>query len=493
MNAQMFIEQRRKQWIALGLFLLLFLCYGYFFPHWADWNQNSRLDLTFSIVEQHTFSIDSYHTNTGDKLYFEGHYYCDKAPGLSFAGVPVYAAIRPVLTSPVLAPLLDRLSRGGALHDTLNPEGTGINEQKVRFAIAQYVLTVVLVCLPSALLCVLLYCFLARFTPRLWPRLVLVLAYGLGTTAFPYSISFYGHQSGAVLTFAAFFLAFRVKSGQAPWWHLWVTGALLGYAVLTEYPTGLIAAIVCLYAVLGLRNWKAALPIVLAALLSILVWMAYNQVRFGTPLELGYQYHATFTEHNQAGWAGLAGLRWQALWDIMFSPNKGLFFRSPFLLLALPGTIILWQDKRYRLELTCSILIIVGYALYAASFYDWGGGHTAGPRYLVAMLPFMIFPTAPFLESRRWRWLALLLAGVSIILVSAETMVGQHFPYQDLSNSWSQYVWPSWQSGDIARNMGTVIGLPSYYSLVPLLIIIVGGLLWILRIGSAPQQHVAQA
>lgn len=489
------IHRSQPRWTGIVLFLLLLICFAYTLPRWADWNQNSRLNLTLSIVEQHSFSIDTYHTNTGDKLYFEGHYYSDKAPGLSFAAVPLYAAIRPILNSSALAPLLDRMSRSSALEDTLNPGGTGIKEQKVRFAIAQYVLTLALVGLPSALLGVLLYRFLTRFISSPWPRLALVLTYALGTAAFPYTISFYGHQPGAILAFVAFFLVFRVRVDGASRWHLWVAGALLGYAAITEYPTALIAAAVGLYAVFGLRDWKAALPIALAAVPSIGLWMAYNQARFGAPLELGYQYHATFTQHAQAGFAGLAGPRWQAFWDIAFSPDKGLFSRSPFLLLSLPGGIVLWCDRRHRLELVCSILIIVSYFLYASSFYDWGGGHTAGPRYLVTMLPFMLLPTVPFFGLKRWRWLTLLLAGVSIILVSAEAMAGQHFPYQELSNPWSEYIWPSWQSGDIARNLGMIIGLPSWYSLIPLLsmILVAGVLLWVLHTRSSLRPRAAQA
>ncbi len=62
----------------MWLFLLLLLCYGYFFPRWGDWNQNSRLDLTMAIVEDRTLSIDAYGKNTGDYALFEGHLYSDK-------------------------------------------------------------------------------------------------------------------------------------------------------------------------------------------------------------------------------------------------------------------------------------------------------------------------------------------------------------------------------------------------------------------------------
>ena len=84
----------------LALFCLLLLSFAYFHHHEAGWNVNTRLALTFAVVEQGSVAIDYYHANpampylgTGDKAFFEGHYYCDKSPALSFLGVPVYAAL----------------------------------------------------------------------------------------------------------------------------------------------------------------------------------------------------------------------------------------------------------------------------------------------------------------------------------------------------------------------------------------------------------------
>jgi hypothetical protein len=42
-------------------------------------------------------SIDSYHVNTGDKAFFNGHYYSDKAPGTAFLASPVVALGRVIL------------------------------------------------------------------------------------------------------------------------------------------------------------------------------------------------------------------------------------------------------------------------------------------------------------------------------------------------------------------------------------------------------------
>lgn len=40
----------REKAIEIALFLVLLVCYTYTFPRWADWNQNSRLDVVFAVL-----------------------------------------------------------------------------------------------------------------------------------------------------------------------------------------------------------------------------------------------------------------------------------------------------------------------------------------------------------------------------------------------------------------------------------------------------------
>jgi hypothetical protein len=93
---------RSKRFAELILFLTLLVCYAYFFPRWAEWNQNSRMDLTLAIVDQGRFAIDDYYENTGDYAVYGDHIYTDKAPGTSFLGVPAYAAFRWLAHVPVV-------------------------------------------------------------------------------------------------------------------------------------------------------------------------------------------------------------------------------------------------------------------------------------------------------------------------------------------------------------------------------------------------------
>ena len=132
----------------LSLFLLLFLTSAYFLPRWASWSQNSRLDLTMALVDKGTLSIDDYYTNTGDYAAFEGHFYTDKAPGVSFLGVPVYAVYKAVAALPPITRLMEKTANSAAFSTTLNPEGSGLALEKLYFMGALYVVTMTTIALP---------------------------------------------------------------------------------------------------------------------------------------------------------------------------------------------------------------------------------------------------------------------------------------------------------------------------------------------------------
>src|SRR4029079_9328543 len=79
---------RRQLLIAA---LLLFCC-G-FFQQEPAWDEYRRYDLVQALVEQGTTRIDTYHSNTGDAAFYQGHWYSDKAPGSALLGVPVYVVL----------------------------------------------------------------------------------------------------------------------------------------------------------------------------------------------------------------------------------------------------------------------------------------------------------------------------------------------------------------------------------------------------------------
>lgn len=472
------LDARREGRISLILFLILLTCYAYTFPRWADWNQNSRLNLTMAIVDRGVLYIDDYyqgHTQTGDYAEYGGHIYSDKAPGTAFLGVPFYWAFRTVAGGEVLGRLAGYLRGSAAIAGTLETGGTGVLPDKVYAATALAVVTFAVVAIPSALLGVLLYRFTRVLVPAPLPRAAAVLLYGLATNAYAYSGAFYGHQVVAAALFAAFFLAHRVgQRGDGPW-SIAAIGLLLGLAVITEYPAALIAAAVAVYLILRIPH-KAHLGWALAgALIPGLLWMAHNMAIFGRAVVFGYSYSTLYLDKHGTGFLSLTRPSLQALWGITFGSFRGLFYLSPILLLALPGLVLMVRRPSVRAEALVCGWAFVSFILFNGSSVMWEGGFAVGPRYLVPMLPFLVPPLLLAMErllpGAAGRALLAVLGAWSFLAVWAQALGGQAFP------DWTpdplfRYSLVRLAQGDVARNLGMLLGLDGLASLIPLGLIV---------------------
>lgn len=464
-------KQTRRDLAALLIALLL--AYAYVLPRWADWSQNSRLNLTRALVELGTTRIDAYVHNTGDYALYKGHAYTDKAPGPSLMAVPIYAAALPIIDHPAVATRLERVAGGGALSGTLNPEGSGLNSDKVRSFVAQVLLTGAVVALPAALATLVLERLLAGMRVGRGPRLLVALAYGLATPAATYAGNFYSHSLVASLCLGAAALIFWMSAGQGGPTRALLAGLLLGFAVISEYPAAIIVAAIGLYALFRLPLGRVAW-IVAGGLLPLVLLVVYDLVAFGTPIPVGYSHSALWQDQHHTGFMSISYPHFEALWGLTFGSFRGLFVRAPWLLLALPGALLWWREGQHRAELMTVVAATAGLILFYASSVMWWGGFGAGPRYIVPTIPLLALLAAPavvWLWQRVWgRALSIGLALISLGLTWVEATAGQQFPPDSIRATWTGYVLPEWAAGNIARNVGTVLGLPGPLSLLPLLL-----------------------
>jgi hypothetical protein len=472
------------------IFAMLLACYAYVLPRWADWNQNSRLNLAVALVDDGTVSIDRYVANTGDYAIYRGRTYTDKPPGLSLIALPAYMALSPVLDLP---PVRDRLSvvgGGGSFTTTLREDGTGLGDGKLRFALAQYLLTLLAIASPAAALGVLLYRALVRLGAGEGAAFVGTLAYGLGSSAAPYAGNFYAHQLVAALLFGAFFVAWSrgEERGRAAVAGGLLCGLLLGWAVISEYPAALPAAVIGVYALArGGRRWLA--PLILGGALPGLLLVVYDLAAFGTPLPVGYAHSALWQDQHSTGFMSITAPQIEALWGLTFGPFRGLFFRAPWLLLALPGYLLWWRCGLHRAEWWVALLVPLTLLLFYGSSAMWWGGFAAGPRYIVPLIPFLALPAA-WLIAACWRRVVLRVSAIALVLVSvalvwAEALASQSLPHDTIRNTWSGYVLPAWQTGDIARNLGMALGLRGALSLLPLVVFVLVGVLVLWATGGS--------
>jgi hypothetical protein len=461
-----------------ALFALVLVAYSYFYQA-GGWNQNSRFDLTRAVVERGTTRIDKYHKNTGDKARREGHYYCDKAPGVSLLAVPAYA-----LTRAIIGP-------------------SGDEKPTPRFlADAAFTITVWSIGVPSALSVLALCMLLAALGVGLRARLAVAAAYALATLAFPYSTLLYGHQLCAAMTLGAFALLVRFRPEPSPR-VLFAAGFLLGGAVMVEYPSALAGLVIAIYAATFVRPYRRLAWLAAGAALPGIALAIYHWVSFGGPLTLPYEF-STQKHRSMGFFMGLGVPDLGALGHILVTPYRGLFYSAPWLALAIPGAVRWWRAARRPEVIACAAIVLLHIWLNA-SLVDWEGGWTLGPRYLVPCIPFLAvlaaglaLPTAARPPLVRAGWgLAAAAAIYSAFLMLAGTSVKPEVPIYE-RRPFGNYLVPHFLDGKLgtstqsidsvnappnspvrAWNLGHRMGLDGLASLLPLAAMWMAGAAWV--------------
>jgi hypothetical protein len=480
---------RTRNGRGLLVFLVLLACYGYFFPTLNNWGSNSRMDLIYALVDKGTVRIDDYHQNTGDKAYFDGHYYMEKSIGPSVLGLPFYVIFKGLVRVPFLAELASGNKGPGALPSLeevykkyhLPVPGTpGAGHPPVYHAMALVFVTFFSVAVTSASLGAVVFLLADRFSAAPGNAVVLALAFGLGTPAFAYSNQLYQHQAAAFGAFVGFFVLWRVMEEGASRRWLWGAGALFGYAAASEYVLGPILTVAVVWAILRLGSRRDLLRIAGGAAPWFIATALLNVAAFGTPLPVGYRY-SPFAGAFESGMFGFGAPSWEAVYGLTFSPYRGLFLLSPFLVLAPAGFyVMLGRDTRTRDMAVVLLLIIGALFTYNAGYWSWSGADSAGPRHLVSLLPFLSFPIIFVLNRARSTWLRaaiVLLIALSIAEVWVLSLAGQSFPPEIVSQPILDYALPLVRTGQLRFSVGTALGLRGLMAAIPLLVLL-ATILW---------------
>ena len=391
-----------------------------------------------AVADNGRLDIAPWHKSTIDAARYNGHYYSSKAFGASLLALPAYWAVR-LFTPQAPTPWPSPLQR--------------------------YLVTLVASGLPSALLAALLFHTARILGAGRKNAFLMVLAYGTGTVAWSHATIFSGHQAAAAAAFFSFALLHHAlgagrRRAAAVFFY---SGLTAGFAAVTEYTLLLWIPIGALYALMRGARGKALAAFAAGIVPWLVLLGLYNNVCFGSPLAFSYT-HLAFTRWAQGIHSGLYGFNLPSLRAaaaLLAHPARGLFFISPVLLLSSPGLAVMIRRKETRPEGILCATMLISWTLLISSLYCWHGGWTYGPRYLVVIIPFAAFPMA-FYRFHRLTFTALYV--VSLFQCAAAVAGIPHTP-QQIANPLREIILPCLGYGYMARNAGTLLGLPPLASL----------------------------
>jgi hypothetical protein len=442
---------------------LLALCYVFYLTP-AGTNTLSRYDMVYALAHG-TAIIDIHAGNTIDVSYYQGHWYSPRSLGLS------------LLATPLLWLLSHITSIDNTTQFTLTQQIAYLNAFTL---------------LPVAIMAAVA---LRRFVAHLRPSLastplpmVVAGAFALGTLAFPFSTTFFSHAFGGGLAFIGFYLLYRAREKENAGAWVILSGLLLGLAVISEYPVGVIVVLLFAYIWLVFPRQRLLMTgaFIVGLIPSVLLLGWYNWFAFGSPLHLSYAYvsdPAFSGQHD--GFFGITTPHLDSLWSTLVFP-RGLLIESPFLLLV-PLGLARWLLRGYRATATAStasassalrrglrrlwatlqtpgipealvaLAVVVLYPLAISSYFlPMAGENLPGPRLLVPMLPFACMALAWVVDHPR-RWLRVAFAvtlvyGVAISFLFVALGVRIYHTY--LPFPLTDLYWPLISSGGIvpARN-----------------------------------------
>jgi uncharacterized membrane protein len=404
----------------------------------SGWAQSSNYALVRAFSDG-TAKIDPYHWETKDESWYRGHYYSVKSPIMPLLSLPLYEAMQRTDARHWAYEAAKSARETGAWRwrPLVTPRGLyGGNRLRTYHVRGQIEAATPLVwalglvgnVLPALLLMLLVRRVGERVEPGYGTAAAVTL--GLCTMILPFSTLYFSHVLAALLAFAAFALLWRERDGPARLPLVAMGGVFGGLAFAAEYPLALAAAVLGVYAVARAASRadfvRRALAYAGGGLLGALPLFAYNLWAFGSLTHMSYA-NAVKTQgatghdvlgSNDGGFFGIGLPNPKVALELLFS-SKGLLTLAPVLVMGLVGVALLHRRGRRAEAWTITALCGV-FLVYNSGYWLPFGGGTPGPRFLVAILPFLALPLV--LSYRRFPVTTLALAVPSALFMVTATL-----------------------------------------------------------------------
>lgn len=381
-----------KRFVELAVLLICFSLLAYLgtvsgkYQDVLNFDDN-RLALTSAFVSERVLWIDNQLAVIGsmDISYREGHYYCDKAPGVSFILVPGY----------LLGLLLSGIT----------------NAHPYWWCLSEYY--VINATLPIAMW---------RITRKLGrDSLSGLLAAICATFATPFlAFSLYvGWSYSITAVLGAWSVERLMPWGKFMRRDLILSAQLCGLAVMCEYAFGVFAVLLCLAVIYSSGECKPLYIISLIPLSAILA--TYHTLCFGAPWLTGYHFHIDKASTIEYWWGGN---HWLAM---ITGFDENIFIFCPFLVASCVGGVMWWRDEQFHCQRPL-LLVFSGTLIGTYIFYsNWpyrigeslGSWHWPSlfPRFMIAPLVLMPLLSCPVFESIREKGHSKSLVAISLMVV----------------------------------------------------------------------------
>lgn len=236
---------------------------------------------------------------------------------------------------------------------------------------------------------------------------------GLTTLVWPYAREGFSEPLQMCALCGAFLFAARSRNKDSTAAAM-LSGLFLGILILTKSANLIIVPFFAIYIFFapsetsGRRAAHAVSFLIPIIIFSAFV-LAYNDVRFGSPLDFGYN-------SGRDARFGFNVSLLSGLYGFIFSPGKSIFLYSPILLATLFG--ISAFHKRRKAESLLLWPVVVTLTLLYSKWWAWHGDWAWGPRFLVPIIPLLVLPLVFLLENfKNWKLAAkaafLFLIGIS--------------------------------------------------------------------------------
>ncbi len=277
-------------------------------------------------------------------------------------------------------------------------------------------------------------------------------AFALGTMVFPYSG--YGYPEplvGLGLLIATHSL---IKRSPSPI----LAGIGFAIAILTKFYTLILLPIPLLY-LRRTQHTPSRILIFLSPIIAACLLIAYhNHLRYGNILLTGY--HLDILAQKGGYLAFIPAQIFTALYGLLFSTGRGIIFFFPLICL-LPIAY-----RKFRSSHPNEAHLFLGFILMLfiilLPMIDWHAGSSWGPRYLLPILPFCIFPLGVLADIKWTRRLTVLGFFVQLPAVLMNPYLFTHL-VQD--KKMGATIFAPHQMGDLlfSPNLSPILG--GYYQL----------------------------